>query len=86
MATLWLYNPHQVSSFSVPYEYRPYFPARHRVSQAHHDSRTRGGKRRGSYRGCALWDVPRDGVGGVRAVRRTVPKVKKVDMEQAAHN
>jgi len=51
------------------------------IGEVHHDhdSRARDGKCSSFYQDCALRDGPHDGVRGALAVRRTVPKVEKVD-------
>jgi len=84
MTTLWSRYPHQVSRFPVPHKQRPHCVAV--VGKIRHDSGARDGKRSVCYRGRTLRDGPRDGVGGGRAIRRTVPKVEKVDAKQAAYN
>jgi len=84
MTTLWSRYPHQVSRFPVPYKQRPHCVVI--VGKIRHDSGARDGKRSAYYRGRTLRDGPRNGVGGGRAVRRTVPKVEKVDAKQAAYN
>jgi len=54
--------------------------------EVHHDSRACDGERSVCYLPYTLWNGPRDGIKWRRAVRRTVPKVEKVDAKQATCN